>query len=92
MLRVVAIALTLSLVGLQARLWVADGGYAELHRLDDQIAAVEDHNADLARRNRVMAAEIENLKSGDAAIEGRARADLGMIRDGERFYLIVDRD
>ena len=31
-----------------------------------------------------------DLKSGEAAIEERARSELGMIRPGEVFYRVVD--
>ncbi|MGH8400795.1 MAG: septum formation initiator family protein, partial [Gammaproteobacteria bacterium] len=36
-----------------------------------------------------LAAEVKDLKQGQAAIEEQARADLGMIKKGETFYQIV---
>lgn len=90
MYRLAVIALVLVFGGLQYRLWIADGGYAEIHRLQQDIDAVSAENAERRNRNEALEAEIADLKSGEAAMEGRARSDLGMIRDGEDFYLIVD--
>jgi cell division protein FtsB len=33
---------------------------------------------------------VKDLKSGEAAIEERARSELGMIKPGETFYRVVD--
>jgi 2-C-methyl-D-erythritol 4-phosphate cytidylyltransferase len=38
----------------------------------------------------VLAAEVEDLKSGEAAVEERARSELGMIKPGETFYRVVE--
>lgn len=84
-------ALVLMLVGLQYRLWVADGGIAHSLRLR---AEVERNRADVAKlraRNGALDASVRNLKSGLEEIEIRARESLGMIRQGETFYLVVHR-
>ena len=47
-------------------------------------------NRGLEQRNEQLAAEVENLKSGEAAAEERARSELGMIKPGETFYRVVE--
>lgn len=84
--------LCLTLAGFQYRLWIADGGYAEIARLKTQIAQVGDRNGEMRTRNEALAAEIKDLKSGVAAMEGRARADLGMVGPDEQFYLLPERN
>lgn len=91
MFRTAVIALALVFGGLQYRLWVADGGYAEVHRLKVQVEELAERNEAVRARNEALEAEIADLKSGVAAMEGRARADLGMIGPGERFYLIAEQ-
>ena len=90
MRKIVTVVLTLLLVGLQARLWVADGGLAHTHRLRGEADAQREENARLAARNAALDAEIRDLKSGVAAIEARARMTLGMVRDGETFFFVVN--
>ena len=89
--RILTVVLILILAGLQYRLWVADGGLAHTHRLKNEVRSQIQNNEDLRTRNAALDAEIMDLKSGVAAIESRARATLGMIRDHESFYLIVKK-
>jgi cell division protein FtsB len=78
------------LTGLQYRLWVADGGLAHTHRLANEVREQAEENAARVARNAALDAEIRDLKSGVAAIEARARTTLGMVHDGETFYLVVN--
>jgi len=72
---------------LQVRLWVSDDGYREVARLGALIAGQTAENARLAHRNQRLEAEVIELRKGDAAVEERARADLGLIGPDETFYL-----
>jgi cell division protein FtsB len=81
--------LLLLLAGLQYRLWLADGGLRDNRRLQRSVQRQEQENADLRRRNDRLEAEVEDLRAGGAAIEAHARTELGMIRKGETFYLVV---
>jgi cell division protein FtsB len=80
----------LMLVGLQYRLWIADGGVAHTHRLRNEAERQRGDNAQRVARNAALDAEIQDLKSGVAAIESRARTTLGMVHDGETFFLVVN--
>ncbi len=86
---VIAILVVVLLV-LQYRLWFADGGLAEVHRLGQQVEAQQRENERLRERNRALAAEVRDLKSGLDAVEARARAELGMVGEGETFYQVVE--
>jgi cell division protein FtsB len=90
MRKVVTVVLTLLLAATQYRLWIADGGLAHTHRLRAEVEAQTTDNVRLAARNAALDAEIADLKSGVAAIESRARTTLGMVRDGETFFLVVN--
>ena len=89
-MRWVAGLLALLLVGLQLRLWSDEGGLPEVWRLEAAVAERRAANAELAERNRALRAEVEDLKRGLDAIEERARSELGMIGEGETFFLLVD--
>jgi cell division protein FtsB len=85
----IAILLALFLV-LQYRLWVGKGSLAEVSNLKQEISGLEKELVKLRERNRALQAEVEDLRSGNAAIEERARSELGMIKEGEIFYQVID--
>ena len=82
--------LILLFVWLQYKLWYTDGGLLELWDLKHAITEQQNTNAALEAKNKVLAAEVEDLKLGIAAIEERARDELGMIKENETFYQIVN--
>ncbi len=81
--------LSLLLIALQVRLWAGEGSLAEVHQLERQIALQEAENERLLVRNTLLRAEVEDLRGSVGSIEERARAELGMIRRGETFFLLV---
>jgi cell division protein FtsB len=84
-----AAALLVVVTLLQCRLWLSDHGVRELTRLKTAVALQESQNARLSERNRQLAAEVRDLKNGMAALEERARSELGMIAGNETFYQVV---
>ncbi|MFT5605380.1 MAG: cell division protein FtsB [Paracoccaceae bacterium] len=76
----------------QLRLWVGPGSWEEIARLRRQIAEQAHSNAELLERNERLLREVRSLKTNLAAVEERARQELGLIKEGETFYLIVDED
>lgn len=85
--------LLLVLLGwLQYRLWFGSGGQREVETLQQQVQQQARDNAGLKQRNEALAAEVEDLKSGEAAVEERARSELGMIKPGETFYRVVEQE
>lgn len=85
----IAVLLGLTLL-LQYRLWVGEGSVAEAWRLRQAVEVQQEQNLALAMRNSALEAEVQDLKQGMNAIEERARSELGMIREGETFYQIID--
>ncbi|ORE87018.1 septum formation initiator [Oceanococcus atlanticus] len=77
------------IIYLQYRLWIGPGGWLDAADLSAQVEAAATHNTQLRVRNQALEAEIERLETDPDAIEYHARADLGMVRPGETFYLIV---
>jgi cell division protein FtsB len=84
-----AIALGVVVAILQYRLWLSDSGVRELARMRDLVTQQQAQNLALMQRNRQLAAEVRDLKTGMAALEERARAELGMIARNETYYQVV---
>lgn len=76
-------------LGLQYRLWVGEGSLAEAARLEREVALQQAENERLLERNRILAIEVENLKTGLDSIEERARNDIGMIKKDETFFMVL---
>jgi cell division protein FtsB len=74
---------------LQYRLWLSEDGVREVARLERSVEQQKLENAGLSARNQQLAAEVADLKSGLAALEERARSELGMIGRRETFYQVV---
>ncbi|HMM65582.1 MAG TPA: cell division protein FtsB [Dokdonella sp.] len=90
MLRYVALLLLILLIALEVKLWVGQGGMAEVWRLEKSVAEQKQKNEELKARNDALAAEVANLKDGDEAIEERARSELGLVKPGEKVYQVVE--
>lgn len=91
-LRVLLLMLVVLLAWLQYRLWFGNGGNREVAALEQQVQRQQRDNRGLKQRNDALAAEVEDLKSGEAAVEERARSELGMIKPGETFYRVVENE
>jgi cell division protein FtsB len=77
---------------LQFRLWFGEGSVSQKLDLEQKLSAQQAENEVLKRRNQLIAKEVESLKNNSNTIEEKARKDLGMIKDNETFYLIIDKD
>ena len=79
------------LVLLQIRLWFGEGSISNKIALDRQWEEQQKINQEHKLRNRLIAQEVESLKTNLDSLEEKARKDLGMIKDGEVFYLVIDK-
>ncbi|MYN13634.1 cell division protein FtsB [Pusillimonas sp. TS35] len=88
-MRLLLIVLVLLTAIIQYPLWWGKGGWLRVHELEGVVAAQEETNAALLARNNALQAEVQDLKSGTAAVEERARAELGMLKEGEIYVQIL---
>jgi cell division protein FtsB len=89
-MRILQGLLVVIILGLQIRLWTGAGSLAEISRLNESIITQEVSNSELQSRNRDLLTEVDALKDGTDAVEEMAREDLGLIKEGEIFYMIVE--
>ena len=86
--------LTLALAGLiallQYPLWLGKGSWLQVWEVDRQLSAQHETNRKLQVRNATLDAEVRDLKQGLDAIEERARSELGMVKQDEIFFQILD--
>lgn len=89
-MKIIFAMLVVALFSLQYKLWLGDGGVLQTHRLKERCTALEQENNKLQLRNHTLEADVMGLKASGQALEEQARAELGMIKQGEDYYQFVN--
>ncbi|MBS1171090.1 MAG: ftsB [Burkholderiaceae bacterium] len=89
-MRLITLILAILLLLIQYPLWLGKGGWLRVWEMERQVTAAQQKNEETKARNAKLESEVRDLKEGTGATEERARAELGMIKDGEVFVQIVD--
>ncbi|EAR63060.1 cell division protein FtsB [Neptuniibacter caesariensis] len=90
MYRWLIVALIILFIGLQYRLWFGENNLRDIWTLNSKIELQQEINQELNQRNSELEAEVQDLKQGLSALEERARSELGMIKEGETFFQLVE--
>ena len=75
---------------MQVNIWLTKDGYSRVVEIKRLMQDQQQENDKMASRNSQLKEEIKDLKDGYAAIEEKARENIGMIKEGEEFYLITE--
>ena len=89
-MKILAAVLAVLVVLIQFPLWLGKGGWLRVWDLDRQVQAQKDQNLKVQKRNVALDAEVRDLKQGLDAVEERARYELGMVKQDEVFFQIVE--
>ena len=88
-MRLVTIILIILFLLLQVDIWIKKDGYKRKVELTEMIELQTDANKEMTIRNNQLQQETIDLRNGNEAIEEKARTEMGMIKEGEEFYLIA---
>ena len=91
-MKLLAIALVLMIALLQYPLWFGKGSWLRVWEINQQLISQREINKEWTVRNAALDAEVRDLKQGYDAIEEIARSELGMIKQGEIFFQVVDNN
>jgi cell division protein FtsB len=89
-LKLLTLILTVLIALLQYPLWLGKGSWLKVWEIDQQVTRQYEINQKLQMRNAALDAEVRDLKQGHEAVEERARSELGMIKQNEIFFHIVN--
>ncbi len=89
-MKFIALLLVFLLVMMQVNVWLTKDGYSRLAEIKELIQDQQKENNEMVSRNSQLKEEIKDLKDGYSAIEEKAREDIGMIKEGEEFYLLTE--
>jgi len=90
-MRALYIFLSFLFLLLQYPLWFGNNSLPDAWKIQAKIEAQSKENLQLAERNRLLDAEVLNLKKGMDVVEEKARYELGMTKQGETFYQIIEQ-
>lgn len=89
-MRLLFLVLALLTLMLQYPLWWGKGGWMRVRELQTMQVAQQDTNQALMARNAALQAEVQDLRAGTQALEERARAEMGMLKEGEIFVQFLE--
>ena len=75
---------------MQVNIWLTKDGYSRIVEIKRLMQDQQQENDEMSSRNSQLKEEIKDLKDGYAAIEEKARENIGMVKEGEEFYLITE--
>lgn len=90
-MRILTLLLIVLLGLLQYRLWFGEHSIADYFRQQEELRSQQASNLELAKRNRLLLADVKDLQQGLDAIEERARNELGLIKEDEVFFRIISQ-
>jgi cell division protein FtsB len=69
-----------------------EGGWKQVWVFKQEIKKIEQQIASLQQENRVLATEIQKLKNDPYYLEKIAREKLGLVRPGEKVFVITTQE
>ncbi|MFP4251180.1 MAG: septum formation initiator family protein [Guyparkeria sp.] len=89
-MRLLTVILVLMVAGLQWRVWFSEASVGEVRAKQERLEVLQAEQTRLERRNETLAAEVDSLREGVDAVEAQARLTLGLVREDEDFYQVVE--
>ncbi len=89
-IKILIVILALFIIQLQYRLWLGDDGVGQLQEYQQRLDILTKEAKEKKERNDALYAEVLDLRKGGDAIEERARYELGMIKEDETFFQVIE--
>lgn len=90
MLRGIFVGLLAIFAVLEYRFWFGPDSVIKVGRLKNTLAMQQQDLDKLKQRNQQLMEKIANLKTSPVVIEEQARYELGMVKQGEKYYQVVE--
>jgi cell division protein FtsB len=89
-MKILITIIILLIIHLQYRIWVGDGSVAQINAYQQRFDDLKKQAEEKRQRNEALYAEVLDLRKGQEAIEERAREELGMIKEDETFFHVLE--
>ena len=82
--------LTILFIALNYKFTYGESNIFEYIDLKEQVIKLKKEDESFSEKIYILKAELKNLKTGLSLIEEKAREELGLIKDKETFYQIIN--
>jgi cell division protein FtsB len=89
-MKIIIAIIILLIIHFQYRIWVGDGSVAQIEAYQQRLDVLKKQAEEKRQRNEALYAEVLDLRKGQEAIEERARDELGMIKEDETFFHVLE--
>jgi cell division protein FtsB len=89
-MKVLIAIIILLIIHFQYRIWLGDGSVEQISSYQQRLDDLKKQAEEKRQRNEALYAEVLDLRKGQEAIEERARDELGMIKEGETFFYVLE--
>ena len=89
-MKILIAIILLLIIHFQYRIWLGDGSFAEIEAYQLHLDELKKEGEEKRQRNEALYAEVLDLRKGQEAIEERARDELGMIKEDETFFHVLE--
>ena len=89
-MKVLILIIILLIIHFQYRIWLGDGSIEQINAYQQRLDDLKKQAEEKKERNEALYAEVLDLRKGQEAIEERARDELGMIKEGETFFHVLE--
>jgi len=89
--KILSIILFSLLILIQYPLWFGKGSWYDVFKLKQEFNQQYKINSELSKENFALKAEVSDLTNGSDAIEERARHELGMVKEDEFFFQVLNK-
>ena len=90
-MKILSIILFSLLILIQYPLWFGKGSWYDVFKLKREFNQQYKINSELSKENFALKAEVSDLTNGSDAIEERARHELGMVKEDEFFFQVLNK-
>ncbi|MGR9045553.1 MAG: cell division protein FtsB [Gammaproteobacteria bacterium] len=88
--KVLITIIVLLIVHLQYRLWFGDGSIQQIWQYQTRLDELSQQVQQKKERNEALYGDVLDLRKGQEAVEERARHELGMIKENETFFQVLE--
>ncbi len=89
-MKIIIAVIILLIIHFQYRIWIGDGSVAQIDAYQQRLDVLKKQAEEKRQRNEALYAEVLDLRKGQEAIEERARDELGMIKEDETFFHVLE--